>query len=112
VIATIAVGTVSGWLTLCAIVGGLWVFIRGGGGAALTALREANDVLEKRVRELEAQVELDRHTIAALSAKTDIAKAILPLIETVTTQDKAAQGRFDHLAQLLTLILDRLTPQE
>lgn len=78
-LAFLAPGTLVGWLTLVLLILGGMYFRVGGGGTALQSLVVANQVLEKRVKDLEDQAHADAKTIAELRGRTDVAEALKPL---------------------------------
>ncbi len=109
------IGTLPNWLTVVALLGAVWVFYRGGGGAAIQTLQVANQVLEKnavrlesRVKELEEQTRLDGNIIAELRTKTDVAAQLHPIVEWTKAHEKADQTRFDHTLQVLEQIAAHL----
>lgn len=110
-------GTLPGWLTFVGVIFAAYAFYKGGGGAAITSLQAANQVLEKRVHDLETQARHDNATIAELRGRTDISIALKPLLEWTVQHEARAQER--HSAQMklskanvtiLEMIGERLGP--
>jgi hypothetical protein len=112
VIAALGIGTLPAWLTVAGVLTAAWVFYRGGGGTALHTLSEANRVLERRVRDLEEQVKRDAATIAQLTAKTDIAVALEPLISWTREHEVHDREQFERILNVLDLIASRLAPED
>jgi hypothetical protein len=106
------IGTLPGWLTLAALAGTALLFARGGGGVAVGQLRTANRVLAERVRELEqSELSMNRQ-IAELEGRTNVALAIVPVIEWTTNHEQRAQERQAALLGVLELIAQRLGPDD
>lgn len=104
-VATTWLGTVPAWLTFAGLIIGLAVFRRSPGGAALDVQQRANEILSKRVKQLEDDQRLDREMIASLTAKTDISIALVPLLKWCEAHEALAQARAaEILAQLGTVI--------
>jgi hypothetical protein len=89
-------GTIAQWLTVAVIVFVGWRISRGGGSAALETLELANQVLERRVRDLEANAKADAAT---------------PLINWSESHEHRAQERHNATLGVLGLIADRLGPE-
>lgn len=108
--AAIGIGTLPNWLILASMLAAAWYFRRGGGGAALDLLVTANNVLEKRVHELEKQRQLDAATIAELRGRTDITLALgpafQPLFEWTEHHETRAQARSDATIAVLQAVAD------
>lgn len=106
-------GSISGWLTVLAIVcvaaGGAWFFRRGGGSTALASIVLANQILEKRVLVLEAQTLADGKLIAELKARTDLSVQLHPLVAWTGQHETADQERFDKTIAVLDGIADKLS---
>jgi hypothetical protein len=77
----------------------------------VTAIELANQVLERRVRDLEANAKADAATIAELRGRTDVALAIAPLINWSESHEHRAQERHNATLGVLGLIADRLGPE-
>lgn len=91
-------GSLPTWLILAMAVLVAWRVTKGGGGAAVSELTQANDVLT-RALDKEREQGVDRQKrIEALEAKTDIVLAVSPLL---ADHEKRAQER--HEATLLVL---------
>lgn len=103
-----ASGTLAQWLTIASVVIAAWLLKSGGGGTALASLKTANEVLERRVHDLERQGKLDAATIGELRARTDVTLALRPLLEEVTRHEHNAQERFGKQLAVLGLIAERL----
>lgn len=109
-IVAVQIGTVGQYLTVLAVVAVAWIVYRGGGSAALGILRDANEVLEGRVRELERLRASDVETIAELRGRTDVTLALAPLALAAEHHEARAQVRFERSMDVLGLIADRLGP--
>jgi hypothetical protein len=106
-----------GWLALIPLVAVGWVVWRGGGIAALSTLRTANEVLEKRndlleerVGELERLRAEDQETIGELRGRTDVTIALMPLASELALHEVAAERRNEKILTVLNLIANRLGP--
>jgi hypothetical protein len=95
-------------LLACFALGSFLFARRYGGGAALAELERANRILTGRVTELEAQDITKTRRIAELEARTDIALALMPVIEALHTHELAAAKRSEATLNLLGMIADRL----
>lgn len=93
ILATTWLGTVPAWLTFAGVLAALFVFHGGSGGAALEVQQRANEILSTRVKQLEDDQHHNRETIAALSAKTDISIALVPLLKWCESHEALAQAR-------------------
>lgn len=103
------------WATFVVIligaVGLAWLTWRGGGGTALRSLRDANEVLERRVREQDKMIVGLQRQVASLQARTDISLAITPIADWTTAHEVRAQQRHDATLKVLEMIADRLGPE-
>lgn len=116
------IGTVPGWLTLIGLAAAGWIFLRGGGGTAITSLEAANRILEREVEKLrEADRKKDKE-ISELRGRTDVALAVAPIITWTEHHEGRAQERHDRselraderqtaMLNLLELIASRLGPE-
>jgi len=105
-------GTLPGWLTFIGVAFACVIFWRGGGATAISSLEAANRVLEKRVHDLESQVNEDAKTIAELRGRTDVSIALKPVIEASAQHEVRAQERHDKTLVVLDLIAERLGPDQ
>lgn len=96
-----AAGTIPGWLTLFGVLAVAWYLKRGGAVTALDTMVTANQILENRVKELENTDRKKDKEIATLTARTDIALALLPISDGITAHERRAEER--HRATLLIL---------
>lgn len=115
--AAIAIGTVAGWASVVTIIIVGLIVWRGGGGFAVQQLQLANEVMEKRIRELELELKNAMATIEMLRARTDVAEVVRPLIDAekslidaVLEHERQAATRFDRTVGILDLIAARLGP--
>jgi hypothetical protein len=116
-IAYVPISGLVGWLALIPLVAVGWVVWRGGGIAALSTLRTANEVLEKRNDSLEERVDElerlraeDQSTIAELRGRTDVSIALMPLASELAGHEAAAERRNEKILTVLNLIANRLGP--
>jgi hypothetical protein len=93
-----------------AIIG--WVVYRGGGGTALSLLREANEVLSAEVKELKRQGMIDAKKIALLEARTDITVALVPLTKALELHEQGAKMRADALLTVLEMVATGLGSED
>ena len=110
-IAISILGTVPAWLTVAAVVIGGYVIWKGGGGTALNTLQTANQVLERRVHDLEQQALGDAKMIAELKGKTDMALAVQPFMTWAETHEERAAIRHEKTLIVLDLIAARIGPE-
>ena len=118
-------GSVAGWITAIFVVTGFIVFLRGGGGIALTHLREANEVLTETVKNQETKLHEQDRELSELRGRTDvsiaIASALVPILEWSSSHETRAQERHDTMLsqakeqhdgamRILELIAARLGP--
>lgn len=110
----IDIGTLASWITLAALLAGFVVFARGGGGVALTHLREANEILTATIKTLEEKLRVAEREISELRGRTDVSVAIAaamgPLLEWSGAHELRAQERHEKTMVVLDLIADRLGP--
>ncbi len=112
-------------MTLGVLIAGLILFIKGGGGVALSHLKDANDVLTTTVQRQQAQLDEQDRELSELRGRTDvslaIASAVGPILEWSTNHETRAQDRHETLINqkhqehervmaILALIADRLGP--
>lgn len=105
------VGTLSGWLTLAAVLGAAYIFSRGAGGSAISSLETANRVLDKDNEHLKTQVIDLTKTVAELRSKTNVAEALQPLAASIAHHEERAQARFEQTSVILELVAERLDSQ-
>lgn len=86
-------GTLAQWLTLVGILAAGYIFLRGGGGAALGQLETANRVLEKRVVDLEQQAKKDQATIGELRGRTDVSIIMQAITVELVKHETNAEAR-------------------
>jgi hypothetical protein len=115
--AAIAIGTVAGWASVVTIIIVGLIVWRGGGGFAVQQLQLANEVMEKRIRELELELKNAMSTIEMLRARTDVTEVVRPLIDTekalvqaVLDHERQAANRSDKILGVLDLIAAKLGP--
>lgn len=105
-----ALEVVAGFVGIALVVAGAYALWRGGGGTALDTLQLANRVLETRVHELSKEVALLRADNAALSAKTDFAMALAPIMVWAESHERNAEKRSTAMLDLLAMLAARLGP--
>ena len=110
ILAEFAIGTVGQWVTVLAIVGTAWAFYRGGGGAAVSTLQDANRVLERRVRELEKTNREQEVELTELRARTDHVAALEPLLIELRDHDVRRASQSSQILTVLELIAAKLGP--
>lgn len=90
------------WLTLIVAAGVAWRLTRGGGGAAVTELSKANEVLTHANDAKGAEIRDLRIEVSALKARTDFEAVML-------NHEKRAQERFDASLQVWQEMIDQLS---
>lgn len=112
----VGVGTLPGWLTLAALIAAAWTFHRGGGGEALRALRDTNEVLAETVETQREKLQEAEKQIAQLQGKTDVSIALVtalsPINEWTAGHETRAQDRHEKTMIVLELIASRLGPDK
>jgi hypothetical protein len=107
-------GSLPGWITLAVLLAAFIVFLRGGGGVALSHLRDANEELTKTIARQDAKLREAEREISELRGRTDvsiaIATAIGPIVEWSSAHESRAQDRHDKTMVVLELIASRLGP--
>lgn len=98
-----AIGDLSSAVALVIAVGVAWKVSQGGGGAAVSELSKANEVLEKRLDEQGKELRDLKAKNVELEQRTDFS-AVLQVHEERATQRHAA------LLAVVSLIADRLGP--
>lgn len=109
-------GNLPNWILIALALMVAWRVSRGGGGSAVTELSKANEVLEKRVHDLGAEVRDLRIEKASLEARTDfegsLSRAIVPLADAMGAQtaqlDRHEVGAQARSERLITLIDERI----
>lgn len=98
-------GSLPTWLLLAMAVTVAWRVTKGGGGSAVSELSKANEVLEKRLHEIGAEVRDLRIEKARLEARTDfegaLTRALGPLAEAMGIHEAGARDRTERLLSLL-----------
>lgn len=90
-------------VTACVLLFVAWRISRGGAGAAVQELSEANRVLERRVHELGGEVRDLRIENASLKQRTDFAAVM-------ADHERKAEHRSEAMLGVLNLIAARLGP--
>ena len=98
-------------VTLALALGGVLFMRRFGGGLALAELQRANRILSRSVRELENKLAKATARIAELEARTDVAVAILPVLDALRSHEVQAETRSIRTLAVLDLIAQRLGPE-
>lgn len=104
------VGTIPGWATLVVLLAGVWTISHGGGGAAVSELKAANEVLTSRVHNLNDEKNSLVREVAELRGRTDIAAALVPVLEWTVKHETRAQERHEQSTTILGLLAERLGP--
>lgn len=108
-------GTLPTWILVVLALAIAWRVSRGGGGAAVSELATANQVLEQRLQrareELGGEVRDLRVENAELRGRTDVTIAIAPVIEALSAHELRAQERHDGSLRVLDLIAQKLGPE-
>lgn len=105
----IALSTILPYLVVALGVGAAWRFrFYGGGGAAINALEAANRVLEARVRALENENTERAKRISELEGRTDVALAIVPVLDALKSHEIEATKRSAAMIALLTQLTERV----
>jgi cob(I)alamin adenosyltransferase len=92
VLAALAPGTIAGWLTFATLAALVVVLMRGGIPGAVGELRGANEVLTKRLHNLNDEKRELEKEVAILQGKTDVAVALEPLARTIERHDERMAG--------------------
>lgn len=106
----LAVDEVNAWLTFAVVVVVAWLVYRGGGSGALSTLRTANDVLERKVKDDAARIRTLEARVLELQSRTDVAEAVTPVQRAIERHEERAQERGERLLTILNLIAERLGP--
>ena len=101
-------GTLPGWLTLLGMAALGWILLRGGVGTAVEGLQATNRELQRQISELQRKVEGLTKENAELRGRTDVALAIAPVIQAVTTHEREAAKRAVAMLDVLDMIATRL----
>jgi cob(I)alamin adenosyltransferase len=91
VLAALAAGTVAGWATFAVVAALIVLLVRGGVPGAVGELRTANEVLTKRLHNLNDEKRELEKEVAILQGKTD-AVALEPLARTIERHDERMAG--------------------
>lgn len=109
-------GSVAGYLTLAALLVGLYLFYKGGGGVALGHLRDANSVLTDALAAQADKLSHAERELSELRGRTDvsiaIAAAIGPISEWSASHEQRAQARHEAQMVIMELIASRLGPDD
>lgn len=97
--------TVASWSTVLVALFIAWRISKGGGGSAVSELSKANEVLEKRIHELGAEVRDLRVENTALKARTDF-NAVMQLHE------ERAAARSEKILVVLNMIAEKIGGNE
>lgn len=98
-------------VTLALAFAGYLFVRRHGGGTALEELERANRVLERRVNELEQENARQATELLTLRGRTDVALAIVPVLEALKLHEERASERSSRTLDVLDLIAARLGPE-
>lgn len=85
-----------------------WLYVRGGSSTALGGLQRANRELVRQVRELQSRVDALELENAELRARTDVAKAITPVVDAVQMHEERAARRSEALLTVLDMMAQKL----
>jgi hypothetical protein len=107
-------GTLPSWILVALALFVAWRVSRGGGGSAVSELSTANHVLERSLQEtrdkLGAEIRDLRIENGELRGRTDVAIALMPVIDWTQMHEKRAQERHAATIVVLELIAERLGP--
>jgi hypothetical protein len=92
-----ALGTIPGWLTLLSLAVVGYYVVRGQAGPALTIMRESNRVLTDRVKDLEAQLALNRSRITELEGTRSLEVIGEQISAAFDAQRERAERRLDAI---------------
>lgn len=81
-------GTAAGWLTFAAVAALVLMLFRGGVPGAVGEMRAANEVLTKRLHNLNDEKRDLEKQVAVLQGRTDVAIALEPLARTIEHHDE------------------------
>lgn len=119
-------GSLPTWILLTLGLFAAWRVTKGGTVGAVQELSKANEVLEKRIHQLGAEVRDLRIENEGLKARTDFSQALAPVLESLATNTAAstqrqaaimdaqahheerAQKRQDGILHVLNLIASKL----
>lgn len=101
-------GTLPNWLALIGIAALALILVRGGVGTAVEGLQATNRELQRQITELRAKVESLTKENAELRGRTDIALAMRPVLDALTTHEREASKRSVAMLDVLDLIATRL----
>jgi hypothetical protein len=108
-------GTIPTWILVAMALFVAWRVSRGGAGSAVSELTAANHVLEQALTrdrdKFGAEIRDLRIENGELRGRTDVAIALMPVIEWTTVHEKRAQERHDATIVVLGLIAKRLGPE-
>lgn len=99
------IGEFSQWATVVLALLVAWRISKGGAGAAVSELSEANRVLERRNHELGAEVRDLKIEVESLRQKTDYTTVM-------AEHERNAQKRTEGLLKVLDLIANKLGGEE
>jgi hypothetical protein len=112
-------GTAAGWLTFAAVAALVVMLFRGGIPGAVGEMRAANEVLTKRLHNLNDEKRDLEKQVAILEGRTDVAVALEPLARSIEAHDermaswarehdRRADERHAAILGVLELIAQRL----
>ena len=108
-------GTVPSWILVAMALFVAWRLSRGGAGSAVSELSAANAVLERSLNEVRekqgAEIRDLRIENGELRGRTDVAIALMPVIDWTQQHEKRAQERHAATIVVLDLIAQRLGPE-
>jgi hypothetical protein len=108
-------GTLPTWILVGMALFVAWRVSKGGAGSAVSELSAANQVLERSLTDtrdrLGAEIRDLRIENGELRGRTDVAIALMPVIDWTQMHEKRAQERHDATIVVLDLIAARLGPE-
>lgn len=104
------IGTVPGWATLATLIIVGFLLVRGGSGVAVSGLQDTNRELVRQVHELQKENTDLRGRVRALEAKTNVAQAIVPIVEAMQSHEVRAQQRHEGTLLILDRIAEKMGP--
>lgn len=104
------IGTFPGWATLVTLIVVGRLLVRGGSGQAVSGLQDTNRELVRQVHELQKQNTDLRGRVRALEAKTDVAQALVPVVDALSHHEVRAQERHSGTLLILERIAEKMGP--
>lgn len=105
------IGTLPGWATLFTLIVVGVLLVRGGAGQAVSGLQDTNRELVRQVHDLQHENHELKERVRVLESKTDVAQAIVPVVEALQNHEVRAEQRHAGTLKVLDLIAARIGPE-